>query len=29
MKKLPYLCSRNQITNTPKGKKKIIKITKQ
>ena len=23
MKKPPYLCSRNQTTNTPKGKKKI------
>ena len=23
MKKLPYLCSRNQTTNTPKGKKKV------
>ena len=23
MKKPPYLCSRNQTTNTPKGKKEI------
>ena len=31
-KKPPYLCGRNQTTNTPKGKKKISlthKITKQ
>ena len=28
IKKPPYLCSRNQTTNTPKGKKKISLIIK-
>lgn len=28
MKNPPYLCSRNQKTNTPKGKKEISKTIK-